>query len=1203
MKSLLRKMLVLVTIALTFQAGFGNYITPITFAATGPVLTLTGGSASFVAGDNASSTPVVIDSAITVTADSSTTLVSATVAITGNFRAGEDMLMFTNNNVQIMENIAASYNASTGVLTLTSAGATATLAQWQAALRSITYTNTAVTPNAATRTVSITVSDGVNASSTVTRTLMVTATDQTPIVTTSGGSTNYISGASTPVAIDSGLTVSDLDNTTLASSTVSIMMNFEAGKDVLAYTNDGVTMGNITASYNASTGVLTLTSANATATLAQWQSALRSISFSSTSATPGQRIVSYSVNDGMKSSVAVTRTVEVTVITPLSLTTSSGSAPFVAGDNATSTPVVIDSAILLTIDSSKTLASATVAITGNLQVGEDLLLFTNNGLNKGNIVASYNAFTGVLTLTSAGSAATGLQWQNALRSIAYTSAAITPSTVDRTVSFNVTDGVSTSNTATRPVTVTATNQTPIVATSGGSTNYITGASTPVVIDSALTLSDLDNATLASASVSIMSNFDAEKDVLSYTNDGASMGNITASYNGSTGALTLISSGGTATLAQWQRALRGISFSSTSATPGQRNISYIVSDGTKTSAAATHPVEVTVIAPPILTTSSGSASFVAGNNAPSTPVDIDSGITVTADSSTTLASATVAITGNLHVGEDELGFINDGLSMGNITASYNASTGVLTLTSSGGTATLAQWQAALRSITYTDTAITPNEATRIVSFTVNSSVNASNTATRAVTITATNQTPRVTTSGGSTNYISGASTPTVIDSGVTVSDLDNTTLTSAAVSITSHFDTGKDVLAYINDGASMGNITANYDALMGVLTLTSAGGTATLAQWQNALQAVTYSNTQVSTNMTTRTIGFTVSDGNQMSNIGTKSMTLQGLRSLKATPNTLNVMSGQTASVAITAVFSDQSQRDVTSSVTWSVRNPSIANVTGGMVTGKTAGTTVVSAVYGTQSVDINVTVTGTPISGSGSSPSSSTNTSTPIDTNTPVKSDPSTPPVQETKHFHALVETDRLVAFIQEALAGNAITFQDAASHWASKDILSAAKIGIINGYPDGRFRPDASITRAEFSTLLVKAFALRSGSETFELRDIQNSWARDSIEVLASNGVIKGYSDGTFHADYRITRAEMVAMISKILIFQNSASGDAATFVDVAPKHWAKEIIEAAAKAGLLEGKSPNRFEPNANLTRAEALTMIMRMLRENPTIDQLLG
>ncbi|WP_339850318.1 S-layer homology domain-containing protein [Paenibacillus sp. FSL W7-1088] len=1068
MKKLLRKLMVLLTIALTFQTGLGNYITPMSFAAAGPVLSVTGGSASFVAGDNSSSTPVAIDSGITVTADSSTTLESAIVAITGNFHAGEDVLSYINDGLT-MGNITASYNASTGVLTLTSAGAIATLAQWQAALRSITYTDTAITPITATRTVSFTVTDGVNTSSTATRTVTVTDTDQTPIVTTSGGSTHYISGnstTSTPVAIDGGLTVSDLDNTTLSSATVSITSHFEAGKDVLGYTNDGATMGNITASYDALTGVLTLTSTGATAMLAQWQSALRGITFSSTSATPGQRIISYAVSDGMKTSAAATHTVEVTVIVPPSLTTSSGSTSFLAGDNVISTPVAIDSGITVTADSSTTLESATVAITGNFHAGEDVLSFTNKGPSMGDITASYNSSTGVLTLTSASSTATFAQWQAALRSITYINTAITPNTATRTVSFTVTDGVNTSSTATRTVTVTDTDQTPIVTTSGGSTHYISGnstTSTPVAIDGGLTVSDLDNTTLSSATVSITSHFEAGKDVLGYTNDGATMGNITASYDALTGVLTLTSTGATAMLAQWQSALRGITFSSTSATPGQRIISYAVSDGMKTSAAATHTVEVTVIVPPSLTTSSGSTSFLAGDNVISTPVAIDSGITVTADSSTTLESATVAVTGNFHAGEDVLSFINDGLTMGNITASYNAVTGVLTLTSAGGTATLAQWQAALHAVTYNNTAITP--------------------------------------------------------------------------------------------------IT------------------------------------------TTRTISFTVSDGTNNSSSATKSVTLHALSSLKATSNTLSVPTGQTASVAITAIFSNQAHIDVTSSVTWTVRNPAIANVTSGRVTGKTPGSTVVSAVYGTQSVDINVTVTGTPVSGSESSSSSSTNTSNSINTDTPAESNPLTPPAQETKTFYALVEIDRLAAYIQDALGGNSVTFQDAASHWASKDILSAAKLGIINGYPDGRFRPDASITRAEFSTLLVKAFALRSGSGTIELRDIQTSWARDSIEILASNGVINGYSDGTFHADHRITRAELVSMISKILIFQNIQPGDAATFVDVAPQHWAKEIIELAAKAGIIEGKGQNRFEPDANLTRAEALTVIMHMLRENPAINKLLG
>ncbi|MCQ4111609.1 hypothetical protein, partial [Aeromonas sp. JL9] len=161
-------------------------------------------------------------------------------------------------------NIAASYNAGTGVLTLTSSGGIATLAQWQAALRAVTYTDSAITPNTATRTVSFSVSDGSKDSATVTRTVTVAATDQTPIASASGGSTTFTAGdntAATPVAVDSGITLTDADSLTLASATVSITGNFHSGEDVLAFSNSSaVTYGNIAASYNAGTGVLTLTS-------------------------------------------------------------------------------------------------------------------------------------------------------------------------------------------------------------------------------------------------------------------------------------------------------------------------------------------------------------------------------------------------------------------------------------------------------------------------------------------------------------------------------------------------------------------------------------------------------------------------------------------------------------------------------------------------------------------------------------------------------------------------------------------------------------------------------------------------------------------------------------------------------------------------------------------------------------------------------
>ncbi|MGC7870150.1 cell wall-binding repeat-containing protein [Desulfosporosinus sp. SYSU MS00001] len=297
------------TLALAPSAGAQMSIVPL--AVDLPVITTDSGSAAFVAGDNDKSTPVAIDSGVTVTGLNTLTLSSATVAITGGFHSGEDVLSFAND--PLYGNIVASYTAATGVLTLTSAGATATVAQWQSALESVTYTNTAVTPNSSTRTVSFTgVDSSGHTSNTATRTVTVADTDQTPIVVTSGGSITYPVGGSA-VVIDNGVSISDLDNTTQSSATVSISSGFHSG-DTLSFTNTSSTLfGNIVGSYNAATGVLTLTSSGATATVAQWANVLSSVVFScSSNASTGDRTISFVVNDGTKSSAAAAHTVSVT---------------------------------------------------------------------------------------------------------------------------------------------------------------------------------------------------------------------------------------------------------------------------------------------------------------------------------------------------------------------------------------------------------------------------------------------------------------------------------------------------------------------------------------------------------------------------------------------------------------------------------------------------------------------------------------------------------------------------------------------------------------------------------------------------------------------------------------------------------------------------------------------------------------------------
>ena len=213
-----------------------------------PLATTSGGATAFIEGSNVASTPVAVDGGITVTDADSLTLASATVRITGNFQAGEDVLAFTNTGS--MGNITGSYNAGTGELTLSSAGALATVVQWQAALRAVTYTNSSDSPDPSSRTISFQVNDGTASSAAGTKMVTVASANDVPVNLASGGATAFIAGnnaPSTPVAVDGGFTVTDADSATLASATVRITNNFQVGEDVLAFANTGG-MGNNTGS-------------------------------------------------------------------------------------------------------------------------------------------------------------------------------------------------------------------------------------------------------------------------------------------------------------------------------------------------------------------------------------------------------------------------------------------------------------------------------------------------------------------------------------------------------------------------------------------------------------------------------------------------------------------------------------------------------------------------------------------------------------------------------------------------------------------------------------------------------------------------------------------------------------------------------------------------------------------------------------------
>jgi Ca2+-binding RTX toxin-like protein len=406
--------------------------------------------------ENATTT---IDSAITVSDQDSLNLASATVNITSGFASGQDILAFTNQN-----EITGSYNTSTGVLTLTGSSS---VANYQTALRSITYTNSSDNPSLIPRTVSFIVNDQNVSSIALTRNINITAVNDAPVASTTNSALVYTENATT--AIDSGITVSDVDSPNLASATVSITSGFASGQDTLAFINQN----GITGSYNSSTGVLTLTGSS---NVANYQTALRSVTYTNSSNNPSltPRTVSFIVNDGTVNSTAITRNINITVVNDAPVATAANSA-LAYTENATT---VIDSDITVSDLDSANLSSATVSISSGFASAQDTLAFTN----QNGITGSYNSSTGVLTLTGSSSIA---NYQTALRSITYTNSSDNPSLTPRTVSFIVNDGTANSTAVTRNINITAVNDAPVAVNDSITTNK----NTPIIINATTLLSN------------------------------------------------------------------------------------------------------------------------------------------------------------------------------------------------------------------------------------------------------------------------------------------------------------------------------------------------------------------------------------------------------------------------------------------------------------------------------------------------------------------------------------------------------------------------------------------------------------------------------------------------------------------------------------------------------------------------------------------
>ena len=516
-----------------------------------------------------------------------------------------------------------------------------------------------------------------------------------PVVTTTGSDLAYIENGTPSLA--PAITITDADSANLTAATVTMTTNYLNGQDTLAFS----TQNGITGTWTAGTGVMAL---SGTATVAQYQTALRSITYNNNSDFPNTstRTVTFSVSDGTNTSNTGLKNITVTAV---------NDAP--AGSNATLT---------LNEDDSDSFATADFGMTDPTDNGANSLLAVKmttlpalgtlklSGVNVtvGQGVTAANITSGLLTYTPVGNA----------NGTGYTS-----------FTFQVQDNGGTANSGidldaspnTITFNVTAVNDAPVNSVPA---TQSTLPNTAKVFSTGngnlISISDVD-AGAATVQAQLVS-----------TNGATTLSTLTGlsfSVGDGTADATMTFTG---TMTAVNTALAGLSFNPTAAFTGTASLQIVTSDQGNTGAGGTltdsDTITINVSGRPVTTATVANLAYTENAAA----VALDAGITVT-DSDSNVTGATISMTTNYVSGQDTLSFT----TQNGITGNWVAGTGVLTLT---GTTTPANYQTALRSITYVNSSENPATSNRNVNFVVSDAIGAGNTSSRQVAVTAVNDAP-------------------------------------------------------------------------------------------------------------------------------------------------------------------------------------------------------------------------------------------------------------------------------------------------------------------------------------------------------------------------------------------------------------------------------------------------------------------------------
>lgn len=186
-----------------------------------------------------------------------------------------------------------------------------------------------------------------------------------------------------------------------------------------------------------------------------------------------------------------------------------------------------------------------------------------------------------------------------------------------------------------------------------------------------------------------------------------------------------------------------------------------------------------------------------------------------------------------------------------------------------------------------------------------------------------------------------------------------------------------------------------------------------------------------------------------------------------------------------------------------------------------------------------------------------------------------------------LVMASGSVAFADEVKA------KDYEGHWAQATIQKWIDEGRASGYPDGSYKPDNNVTRAEF-VKMVNGIIDFNGKGKASYTDVPAAeWYYDYIGIAQEIGYISGYPGGKFGPNDYITREQAASILARIQYLDSNAAGVDKFSDKVGISSWAAEAVGAASEAGFISGYNDGSFKPSKNLTRAEAVTMLDNVMK----------